>query len=626
MEDSTIIMKKGQFLSEVIKDIPAGRLNKRYSGIGATTHEIRNQRRNSIIVFPTRALAATKAIKESILYVGGKYPGVQRSSVEDIKNNLKENGATKIAAVADSFAVLYEQMGDVLAANFFLMLDEIDSFQSESYYRDSLEDCLEIYFQFPPERRSMVTATWQYSLDDQIEDEPYHAIRLEGYVKSQLNLIHCTGDMKLAVAEEIKATYSKLVDEDKIVVGYNSIIDILSVIHLIQGTVPDHEISILAGEGSDHKVDKPFKTNVIGGKLEKKITFITSAYFVGIDFEEDCHMVVVSDLSRSYAVLTKAKIQQIFGRCRRKLLSATMIYECRPQYYRDGKEYNKYLLDKLNDSYNAYVELKKSSSSIQIDKNVRKNLIDTYCNSTKINDVSILRVKNGGIIKTRLALDYLLYHQVTLNTLYNNSVLTESKFCTMYDVVHRVFHHLLTTKDRKEIADQIIRIEDKEIDEALLVMDKISDPLANINPKTSLGKKVEVIANFATTHYMSSTEVINQIKPIIINKARRKALNKYITKIEYFQMIAGNSDLRNDLYRELVVNDKLTPKEIRSKMVRIFALDHPNKIIRSSDLSNEAKAVSVLKSLCVVKRTSVHGSDDKYYKIVKYISPHNVFE
>jgi len=71
---ATIHLNKGEYLSSKIASLPAGKIDKRYPGIGATTLEIENPSRNSIIVFPTKALAATKAKANHIHYFGSAYP------------------------------------------------------------------------------------------------------------------------------------------------------------------------------------------------------------------------------------------------------------------------------------------------------------------------------------------------------------------------------------------------------------------------------------------------------------------------------------------------------------------------------------------------------------------------
>jgi hypothetical protein len=77
---ATIHLENGKYLSDYVSSLPYGMIDKQYPGIGATTLELENSNRNSIIVFPTRALAATKAIGKIIHYVGSYYPYVTTST------------------------------------------------------------------------------------------------------------------------------------------------------------------------------------------------------------------------------------------------------------------------------------------------------------------------------------------------------------------------------------------------------------------------------------------------------------------------------------------------------------------------------------------------------------------
>lgn len=58
--DWTITIEQGQKIGEVMDRIPFGVLNKTITGLGATTLEITNQERDSIIVVPTKSLAYGK--------------------------------------------------------------------------------------------------------------------------------------------------------------------------------------------------------------------------------------------------------------------------------------------------------------------------------------------------------------------------------------------------------------------------------------------------------------------------------------------------------------------------------------------------------------------------------------
>ena len=186
-----IHMKKGDYLKRHLSSLPAGMIDKRYPGIGATTLEIEDSSRNSIIVFPTRALAATKAKSKGIHYYGSAYPGVRVSSIEDITEDIESRVLTKIAIVADSLVGVYDRLKDVLFAHdFFIVLDEIDSFQTESSYRPKLEESIDIYLQFPADRRCLVSATLEQFSDKRLKSEPISKIVIDDYAPQKVKVIN----------------------------------------------------------------------------------------------------------------------------------------------------------------------------------------------------------------------------------------------------------------------------------------------------------------------------------------------------------------------------------------------------------------------------------------------------
>ena len=71
-ENEPIKLQPNEYLGDRISSLPNGRLDKRYTGVGATTVEIEDQSRHSIIICPTQSLAAGKAIKHNLFYYGGE--------------------------------------------------------------------------------------------------------------------------------------------------------------------------------------------------------------------------------------------------------------------------------------------------------------------------------------------------------------------------------------------------------------------------------------------------------------------------------------------------------------------------------------------------------------------------
>ena len=104
--------------------MPHGIVDKKIPGIGATTLEI-NSKRNSIIVFPTKALAYGKHSKHpNTLYVGSEIKGEkEKVTNQQIEEYLAKDAYKKLLVVADSLGRLLGIIGKENYKDYFLMVD-----------------------------------------------------------------------------------------------------------------------------------------------------------------------------------------------------------------------------------------------------------------------------------------------------------------------------------------------------------------------------------------------------------------------------------------------------------------------------------------------------------------------
>lgn len=337
-------IKKGEYLPDLIEEMPHGLVDKKGTGIGATTLEIR-AKRNSVIVMPTRALAKSKADKENTkqekevcLYVGSW----EKSSVskQDIDRYLNDSTIEykKLLVVADSLKKVVEVFNDRKEdfREWFLMVDEIDMLQSDSNYRPQLEDIIDYYlYTFKLARRCMVSATVKDFTHPELKLEQEKCLvtityRKEDMPKRDIDLIHTNNIHKLAHDEIIKRLSTN--PDDKILVAYNSIGGILKIISLLNqsGVETKKNCGVLCSESSAKEVDIYYTRISNKDTLDNRITFMTCAYFAGIDIEDKCHLITISNIDMAYAVLPLNKITQIHGRCRKGILSDTIIYNTDP--------------------------------------------------------------------------------------------------------------------------------------------------------------------------------------------------------------------------------------------------------------------------------------------------------
>lgn len=363
-------------LGEIFTNLPYGIIKKSIPGIGATTLAL-NQAHDTIIVLPTKKLAYQKYLRgynkertsNRFLYVGSDIPeeNCKSPTDEQIRSYIagKQTGTfpyKKILVVADSLGRVMEQLKYIKEApirfwnkkleeapeelkqnplrllsslpieklcepqtDWHIMVDEIDTFQSDSKFREAMENVIDYYLEFPSVKRCLVSATIRPFTHPQLKEEPLLEINYEHPKKRPVNVIR-TNNMPREVADMLEL-YRKRYPNDKIVVAYNSIRSINTIIRLLPVEL-QADCSVACSSQSQTMVGNYYRT-LHSGILGTPITFITSTYFVGVDIEERFHLLTVTDPRRIQTLLSPEKIYQISGRCRdvQGVLSETIIYD-----------------------------------------------------------------------------------------------------------------------------------------------------------------------------------------------------------------------------------------------------------------------------------------------------------
>jgi len=268
-------------LADFIDKMPHGIVDKKIPGIGATTLEI-NSKRNSIIVFPTKALAYGKHSKHpNTLYVGSEIKGQnEKVTNQQIEEYLAKDGYKKLLVVADSLGRLLGIIGKNYR-DYFLMIDEVDVLQTDNNFRPQLENVIDYYLIFPPKNRCMVTATMKEFSNPHLKTECRFPITWQYNTHRNIDLLH-TDNITQAVIEKVISHPT-----EKIFIAYNSILQIRNIIASLDEETRK-ECAILCSEAS----------------------------------------ITVSDVRRSHSMLTLDRMTQIHGRCRKDngVLSETIIY------------------------------------------------------------------------------------------------------------------------------------------------------------------------------------------------------------------------------------------------------------------------------------------------------------
>ena len=315
-----IFATKRHLLSDYLTKMPHGLVDKKITGIGATTLEI-NSKRNSIIVFPTKALAYGKHSKHpNTLYVGSEIKG-EKVTNQQIEEYLAKDGYKKLLVVADSLGRLLGIIGKNYK-DYFLMIDEVDVLQTDNNFRPQLENVIDYYLMFPSKNRCMVTATMKEFSNPHLKTECRFPITWQYNTHRNIDLLH-TDNITQAVIEKVISHPT-----EKIFIAYNSILQIRNIIASLDEETRK-ECAILCSEASIKEAGEYFAPKLgDNDTLPARINFATCCYFTGIDIEDSYHLITVSDVRRSHSMLTIDRMTQIHGRCRKDdgILSETIIY------------------------------------------------------------------------------------------------------------------------------------------------------------------------------------------------------------------------------------------------------------------------------------------------------------
>ncbi|KAB1316271.1 hypothetical protein F3B53_26855, partial [Bacteroides ovatus] len=238
-----IFANKRHLLSNYLTKMPHGLVDKKITGIGATTLEI-NSKRNSIIVFPTKALAYGKHSKHpNTLYVGSEIKGEkEKVTNQQIEEYLAKGGYKKLLVVADSLGRLLGIIGKNYK-DYFLMIDEVDVLQTDNNFRPQLENVIDYYFMFPSKNRCMVTATMKEFNNPLLKKECKFSITWTYNARRDVKLLH-TNNIIQAVIEKVISHPT-----EKVFIAYNSILQIRNIIASLDEETRK-ECAILCSEAS----------------------------------------------------------------------------------------------------------------------------------------------------------------------------------------------------------------------------------------------------------------------------------------------------------------------------------------------------------------------------------------
>lgn len=422
-----------RYLGELFDRMPWGIVKKNRTGLGATTLELSSSR-HSIVVVPTRALAYEKAKNSKIentnrfkfLYIGGKIPGFSVPSIQQYIADEKIE-YKKFIVVIDSLDRLLKEIGEDNWKDYFIMFDEIDSYQYDSWFRPNMERNFSYYFKFPQSKRCLVSATLGEFSNPQINAEPLINIDFSENEIKPIGLLE-TNEPTMSAAKHILKINQEH-PQDQILIAYNLVTRGILPIILCLPEELRNECSVLCSEKSREHV-KDYYKEVVDNKLPSRITFMSCTYFVGIDFSERYHLISIANKTYPFTLLSAEKLQQIAGRCRNEqgILSHTLIYNTynstiTPDYPN--------IQNKLIDDANQLITLSDSMEKVSktfpkllqpfhrifLDQFV-KHSVKGYCGSS---EVRCVREEDNKLMISYFNIDNALIQIRLLHSMYNSN-------------------------------------------------------------------------------------------------------------------------------------------------------------------------------------------------------------
>jgi hypothetical protein len=317
------VLENETWLGDSFNYLPAGIIDKRETGIGATTLEIISKR-HSIIIEPLRITVVEKAINNPKVFA---FLVDEKDIYKKLHAYLNDDSIEykKIFLVVDNLYKLVIQL-DKLLKDFFLLFDEIDYMQSSSSYRNLMEYAIDIGKAH--ENFAVVSATLIDFSDPFMMKLPVTSFTYEKLVKKPLFLNYYHSSKKSGLMKkkaQLKKLFSYIVHtlnstDDKILVALNSLDSIKNIsAQLVEMKILSAcDITILISENPNNLYlkDKYSGKKITDKKLPTKLNIITSAYFNGYDLEDYYRLFIYSTPPYGSSMLSTNEIKQIYGRNR----------------------------------------------------------------------------------------------------------------------------------------------------------------------------------------------------------------------------------------------------------------------------------------------------------------------
>lgn len=343
-----ITLKEGQFLSNVLSEIPTDCiLSKRVPGCGATTLELKTNR-NSIIIVPNVPVIQSKEKKEP--YPKGVYEDV---TVSEVVTYLKENIRYKIMTTPESFGkikVACEKCNINIYSEFFLLMDECHQLVKDVDYRNFIVLPMADFFKF--KNKAMVSATPLGFSDPRLKNFETLEVCADYNYQQEITVINAYNTTK-AIGEYLESHQNGTV-----CFFVNSITQIYSIMRHFKLL---EDSTVYCAPKSVTKLREGYDfTNAYkewSAETMKRYNFFTGRFFSAFDLEltykPDLVMITDPYISPYTMLDVDTDCIQICGRFRRGINSATHIYRVNPEICVRSKEQVEQDIHDLEIGYNT---------------------------------------------------------------------------------------------------------------------------------------------------------------------------------------------------------------------------------------------------------------------------------
>ena len=345
-----ITLHKGQYLSDVMKEIPTNCiLSKRIPGCGATTLELETNR-NSIIVVPNVPVIVSKC---------NKYPNLlgvyEKVSLYQIIKYLTNTPTHKIMTTPESFVNVKsacERCGINIYTHYFLLMDECHQLVKDADYRPDIIMPMNDFFRFS--QKALVSATPIEFCDPRFQENHFETIEVVAdYDYQQEITVTRTYNIAKAVSEYLK------VHDGTICIFFNSVVEVYSLMKHF-GIMEESTI-YCAPKSKTNKLKHEYGfTNAYtewSADTMKKYNFFTGRFFTAFDLDLDYKpdlVMITEPYHAKYSILdVDTDCIQICGRFRNGINSATHIYRMNPDIVVKSREQVEWEISAHEHAYNT---------------------------------------------------------------------------------------------------------------------------------------------------------------------------------------------------------------------------------------------------------------------------------